>query len=286
MFEHELVVLDQDHPGFRDAAYRARRDTIARVARAYRDGSAVPDVPYTDDEHAVWRTVQESLAPLHARYACSAYQRGAAMLDLPRARIPQLAEVNRALAARGGFSLVPVAGLVSPRVFMQELFSQRFLSTQYIRHHSRPLYTPEPDVIHELVGHAPTLIEPAFIALNRAFGSATLATHDERAVTRLIRLYWYTLEFGAVEEAGQLRVFGAGLLSSFGELGRFEAAAELVPLDIGRVVETPFDPTSYQSTIFVAPSFDALSRTLLGYLADEKCADSNVSSGAAGDPRA
>ncbi len=266
MLGRELVALDQDHPGFRDAGYRARRNEIAALALGYERGKPVPTVDYTPEEHAVWRTVWDHLAPLHERYACAAYREGAARLALDRGRIPQLAAVNDALAPVTGFAMLPVAGLITPKVFMDHLDDGVFLATQYMRHHSRPLYTPEPDVVHEVVGHGPTLVHPDFVRLSRAFGAASKRAAPE-VIDRLIRLYWYTLEFGVVEEAGGLRVCGAGLLSSFGEIGRFEREARLVPLDIDRVVETPFDPTSYQGTLFVASSFTEMVESVSAYLA-------------------
>ena len=146
-----------------------------------------------------------------------------------------------------------------------------FLSTQYMRHHSRPLYTPEPDVVHELVGHAATFASPEFVALNRAFGRAAsgLASghaRDDDARRRIDRLYWFTMEFGVVEEAGGAKAVGAGLLSSFGELGRFESGADLVPFDVDEIVETPYDPTSYQARLFVAPSFERLALAVIARL--------------------
>ncbi len=257
MLGRELVALDQDHPGFRDPEYRRRRDAIAAIALGYERGKPVPTVDYTPPEHGVWRTVWDHLAPLHDRYACAAYREGAARLALDKSRVPQLAELNVRLAQETGFSMLPVAGLITPKVFMDHLDDGIFLATQYMRHHSKPLYTPEPDVIHEVVGHAPTLVQEGFVRLSKAFGAASKRADPERT-QHLIRLYWYTLEFGVVREAGKLMVCGAGLLSSYGELGRFEREANLVPLDIERVIETPFDPTSYQQTLFVADGFDRL----------------------------
>lgn len=262
----ELVELDQDHPGFRDPVYRARRNSIAALALAYESGQTVPDVAYTEEEHGVWRTVWEHLAPLHERYACAAYREGARALALDRRRIVELAEINAALAPVTGFSMRPVAGLVTPKVFMDHLADRVFLATQYMRHGSQPLYTPEPDVVHEIVGHGPSLIQEGFVRLSLAFGEASKRSRPE-SIERLIRLYWYTLEFGVVEEEGALKVCGAGLLSSFGELGRFEREARLVPFSIERVAQTPFDPTSYQDTLFVAPSFDRLVQDLTAWLA-------------------
>jgi phenylalanine-4-hydroxylase len=190
-----------------------------------------------------------------------------ALLPLDRQRIPQLAEVNRALAPHGGIRMSPVAGLVSPRHFMARLGEGVFLATQYMRHHSRPLYTPEPDVVHELIGHAATLAHPRFVALNRRFGDLAERA-DERHIEQLIRVYWYTLEFGLVREAGELKAYGAGLLSSYGELETFETRAEIRPLDLDRVAETPFNPADYQRWLFAADSFDAMEAALGRWLTE------------------
>ena len=156
-----------------------------------------------------------------------------------------------------GFIYQPVAGLVTPREFLEGLSQRWFLATQYMRHHSMPLYTPEPDVIHEVLGHGPMLAVSHHAQLNVLFGEATKRTSDDR-IDDLIRLYWYTLEFGLIREDGDLKAVGAGLLSSFGELGSFEGRAELKPFDIEVITQTPFDPTAYQATLFVAPSEQAL----------------------------
>ncbi len=255
--EAHLVSLDRDHPGFRDVAYRRRRDAIAHQAEVHVAGDPPPHVEYTDEEHAVWRAALVALAPLHERYACESYRAGWEDAALPTDHVPQLQTVGARLSSLTSFQYQPVSGLVTPRLFMERLDDRFFLSTQYMRHHSMPLYTPEPDVIHELVGHAPLLATRAHADLNRLFGRVTKVCDDE-AVLRLIRLYWYGLEFGLAREGGGLRAVGAGLLSSFGELGRFEAAAKLEPFDVDVIARTPFDPTSYQSTLFVADSEDAL----------------------------
>jgi phenylalanine-4-hydroxylase len=262
----ELVQLSPDHPGFQDEIYRRRRNEIAALALAYRRGDPVPDVHYSEVEHGIWRGIWERLAPLHETCACRAYREAARRVRLDRNRIPQLAEVNAVIHPILGFRMLPVAGLVSARTFLEYLGRDVFLSTQYMRHHSRPLYTPEPDVVHELVGHAATFASPEFVALNRAFGRAADHAREEEARRRIDRLYWFTMEFGVVEEAGGAKAVGAGLLSSFGELGRFESGAELVPFDVDKVVETSYDPTSYQARLFVAPSFEKLALDVIARL--------------------
>ena len=263
--ENELVTLDPDHPGFRDPVYRARRNQIARLALAYRAGDPPPTVDYTDAEHAVWRTVWEHLEPLHRSDAVSEWRQGAAELDLDPRAIPQLVEVNEELKKSPGIEMLPVGGLISARGFLCSLGRGVFLSTQYIRHHSMPLYTPEPDVVHELVGHATSFFRPEIVRLTRLFGEAAFGA-DEETLRRLERVYWYTLEFGVAQEAGDVKAYGAGLLSSFGELGAFASQAELKPFDIAEIARTPYDPTSYQKVLFVAPSFSEMEKRVGGWL--------------------
>ena len=265
--EAHLVSLDRDHPGFRDPLYRRRRDAIARLALAHLPGQSAPHVAYLPEEQVVWKTALEALSPLHARYASRSFLDAWPALDFQTTRIPQLAEVSARLAQRTGFTYAPVAGLMSPREFMQALADRTFLATQYMRHPSAPLYTPEPDVIHELVGHAPSLADARHARLNALFGEATRAA-DDATVEKLIRTYWYCLEFGLVREGDAVKAVGAGLLSSFGELGRFEREAKLLPFDLEVIGRTTFDPTCYQSTLFVAPSEEALLSALTGWLSD------------------
>jgi phenylalanine-4-hydroxylase len=262
----DLVALDQDHPGFRDPVYRARRNEIARIALEYVLGQPIPSITYSDSEQAVWRTVWEKLTPLHERYACREYLTSRDRLALEHARIPQLGDVNRLLEPQTGFRMIPVAGLVSSRVFLSNLGQGVFLSTQYIRHASQPLYTPEPDVVHELIGHACTLCDPTLAGLNRLFGEA--ATHvDEETLTAMERVYWYTMEFGLIDQGGATKAYGAGLLSSFGELERFAAAADIRPFDPEAAAARAYDPTTYQAVLFRIPSFAALERDVRAWLA-------------------
>ncbi|GAC1428435.1 MAG: hypothetical protein NVSMB68_00430 [Thermoanaerobaculia bacterium] len=262
----QLVALDADHPGFHDAVYRKRRDEIARAAVEYREGDPVPHIDYTAAEQQVWADVCRNLAPLHERYACREYLDVSERIALSRTRIPQLREVNATLEPMHGFRMHPVAGLVSAGAFLSRLQEGVFLSTQYMRHHSVPLYTPEPDVVHELIGHAATFGDERFVALNRAFGDATLRARDERSVERIGRMYWYTLEFGVVREKDGLKVYGAGLLSSFGELGRFETEEPLLPWDVETIANTPYDPTHYQQKLFAAPGFERMFDDVLRWL--------------------
>lgn len=260
-----LAHIAPDHPGFRDLIYRARRDKIAQLALDYEPGTPIPDAPYTDEEQEVWRIIREALKPQHERYACAEFLRCAENLDLPRERIPQLREVSQRVQALSGFRLEPVAGLVHPRVFMESLAHGVFLSTQYIRHHSTPLYTPEPDVVHETIGHAVMLASPRIAELSRLVGQAVRRTKSDAALDRLGRVYWYTIEFGVVHEEGAVKAYGAGLLSSAGELEAMQHA-EMRPFDLEVAAEQPYDVTTFQPFFYCAESFEAMYQTLRDYL--------------------
>ena len=186
-------------------------------------------------------------------------------LDFDTDRIPQLAEVSRKVEAISGFRLEPVAGLVEPRVFLESLANGVFLCTQYIRHHSTPLYTPEPDVAHEIIGHAVTLASTRFAELNRLFGKAVKRTTNSDDLDRLARVYWFTIEFGVLRENGEVKAYGTGLLSSAGELEEMHKA-EFRPLALDIMSRHDYDPTHYQSVLFCGESFEEMYGRLREFL--------------------
>jgi phenylalanine-4-hydroxylase len=260
-----IVPLNPDHPGFRDAEYRARRNRIAEIAMSYQPGTPIPDAVYTSQEHEVWRTIWEALVPAHQKHACAQYRLALDRLQFDPYQIPQLSAVNEKVQAISGFRLEPVAGLVEPRVFLENLAEGVFLCTQYIRHHSTPLYTPEPDVVHEIIGHGVTLACAPLAELNRLFGAAVKRTSSAGALDQLARVYWFTIEFGVLREAGSLKAYGTGLLSSAGELEAMHQA-QLQPLDLAAVSQHKYDPTKYQPVLFCADSFESMYQTLRDYL--------------------
>ncbi len=262
------VELAGDHPGVTDPAYRARRDQLAALAGAWQPGRQVPAPRYTDEEDEVWRTVSTALEELHERLACQAFLAGKEALALPSLRVPQLTEVTTALEPLAGFRYHPVAGLAPLRDFYGSFAEGVFWSTQYLRHPSVPLYTPEPDVIHEVIGHANQLAAPGYAAMYRLVGAAVERTRTEDALRFLSHVFWYTMEFGVVLEGGELRAFGAGILSSVGETGGFRAA-ELRPVDLLAMGRGDYDITHYQPVLYVwsspAELEDRLSRFLESY---------------------
>ena len=260
-----LVKLDPDHPGFRDSEYRQRRNQIAQIALSHVPGEPIPSAPYTEQEHLVWQTIWDALGSAHQKHACSEYLECVRKVSFATDRIPQLADVSRRIETISGFRLEPVAGLVEPRVFLESLANGVFLCTQYIRHYSTPLYTPEPDVAHEIIGHAITLASPRFAEINRLFGEAVKRTKTSTELDRLARVYWFTIEFGVLREDGEVKAYGTGLLSSAGELEEMHRA-ELIPLDLEAASHHNYDPTHYQSFLFCADSFLELYSSLREFL--------------------
>ena len=228
------VHLGEDHPGFNDPEYRARRNEIAAAAMVWEPGRPVPRVAYSDEENAIWRRVSAELHDKHERYAVREFLEAKARLGLPEDRVPQLDEVTARLEPLTGFRYDPAPGLVPLREFYGSLADRVFHSTQYVRHPSEPLYTPEPDVIHEVIGHGNMLASPRFAALKKAAGEAARRVETDDALQLIADIFWFTMEFGVMRQDGELRAYGAGILSSYGEIEEFRGR-EIRPLDqIGR----------------------------------------------------
>ena len=261
------VHLGDNHPGAVDPEYRARRNALAALAMAWQRGTPPPTADYTDNEHEVWRIVCAELHGLHERLACAAYLEGKQRLRLPEDRIPQLTEVNELLGPLTGFQYVPAAGLVELREFYGSLADGIFHSTQYVRHHSVPLYTPEPDVLHEVVGHGNCLAHDRFAALYRVAGQAARRVETMEALEFVSKVFWFSLEFGVVRESGEIRCYGAGLLSSYGEIQQV-AQADLRPLDISRMGVQTYDITHYQPILFCAEGFGEIEDVVGRFFAD------------------
>jgi len=259
-----IVELDPDHPGFRDPAYRERRNHIAQIAIDYMPGSPIPDAPYTEEEHEVWRIINHELDEAHEEFACKEYLECKRVLSLAEDCIPQLREVSERVEKISGFKLEPVGGLVLPRVFLETLGNGIFLSTQYIRHYSTPRYTPEPDVVHETLGHATMLANEQVAEITRLVGSAVRRA-DEEHLDRLSKIYWFTIEFGVLREGDDPKAYGAGLLSSAGELAALPKT-EMRPFDLDVIARQEYDVTMFQPFLFCADSFDHMYRTMKDYL--------------------
>lgn len=256
----EISMLPIDHPGAHDPEYRARRNYIAQLARQYRKDPqhVIPLVEYTEQEQAVWRHVCCQLEKVHARHACSLYLQAKRRLGINCLELPQLRDLNEKLERIANFHLAPIEGLVETRAFLSWLGKRTMLSTQYLRHYSRPDYTPEPDIVHEVIGHIPNFTNPDFADFSQFIGQGAVIANDEQ-LEQLGRLYWFTVEFGLVEEGSEIKAFGAGLLSSYSELEHaFGNEVERRKFDLEEVINTPYDYSDMQPILFVIPSYGYL----------------------------
>ncbi len=253
------AVLDVEPP----PEYWDRRAELA--ARAAGVDAPPADIDYLPEEHETWATVADALDGAWREHAARPVLEARARLGLPTDRVPHLSEVDARLRPLTGFGYRAVAGILPGAEFFGALGRRLFPSTQYLRWGGAPLYTPEPDVIHEVLGHANVLACPQIAELHRLAGRAVSRIERDESRHALGDVFWFTAEFGVVREAGKWRAYGAGLLSSPGELAWFGEQADIRPLDLRRMVSTPYDIHRYQPVLFGATSLDQVLDVVGGF---------------------
>lgn len=216
----------------------------------------------TAEDHWVWDTLfarQQTL--LHGR-AVRAFGEGLDILHLSRPGVPNFDELNEKLRARTGWTVAAVPGLVPNDVFFRHLANRRFPAGNFIRRAKQLDYLEEPDVFHDVFGHVPLLALPAVADFMQALGELGLQALDRGALHRIARLYWYTVEFGLAREDGKLRIYGAGILSSFGESHHALESAKphRIGFDLRRAMRTRYRTDAFQQSYFVIDRFEDVLR--------------------------
>jgi phenylalanine-4-hydroxylase len=215
---------------------------------------------YTDAEHRVWITLYERQTALLPDRAADPFLRGLDALDLHRTGIPDFARINEELMRLTGWTVVAVPGLVPDEVFFDHLANRRFPAGQFIRKPDELDYLQEPDIFHDVFGHVPMLTDPVFADYMAAYGEGGRRALGMGHLHNLARLYWYTVEFGLMESAGGLRIYGAGIVSSHAEslFALDDPSPNRLGFDLERVMRTPYRIDDFQQAYFVVPGLQTL----------------------------
>lgn len=215
---------------------------------------------YTAEEHGVWRTLYARQTALLPGRACAAFVDGMRRLPIGPEQIPDFRRVNDILARQTGWTIVAVPGLVPDDIFFDHLAHRRFPAGQFIRKPHELDYLEEPDIFHDVFGHVPMLMHPAIADYMQAYGEGGLRAQSLGALANLARVYWYTIEFGLIEEPEGLRIYGAGIVSSYAEsvFALDDPSPNRIRFDLDRVLRTRYRIDDFQESYFVVDSLDAL----------------------------
>ena len=257
--------LEPGHPGLGDDGYVRRRKALFALCRRHRlEQLGPPLIDYSSEETRIWRDVSPKLNELHVRHACRLYLAAKRELAINQCEIPQLRTLSERVQRETNMSLVPAEGALPYRTFYQYIGARGFPVTQFIRHGSHPEFTPEPDMIHDCLGHVPPLMNHDYAELLTLIGKAVSATDCGEHVLALKRFSWFSIEFGLIEEAGETKVFGAGILSSTSEIpySVLSPGVRREPFVTETVINTDYDPSRMQDHLFISPSMPFLRREL------------------------
>ena len=256
--------LEPGHPGLGDTAYVQRRKDLFALCRRHRlERLGPPLIEYTPEETRIWREVSPKLDELHKKHASRIYLQAKRTLGISETEIPQLRHFSERITRETNMHLVPAEGPLPYRTFYTYIGQRGFPVTQFIRHGSHPEFTPEPDMIHDCLGHVPPLMNHDYAELLTLIGKAASTTPRGEQVLALKRFSWFSIEFGLIEEAGEIKIFGAGILSSTGEIP-FSLSADVKhrPFVTDDVIATDYDPSRMQDQLFIIPSFAFLRREI------------------------
>ena len=217
---------------------------------------------YSPQEHAIWKTLFERQTRLLPGRACDEFVQGMRDLPIGADQIPDFRRLSEVLLQRTGWQVVAVPGLVPDEVFFEHLANRRFPAGQFIRQPHQLDYLEEPDVFHDVFGHVPMLMNPAIADYIQAYGVGGLRAQKLGVLDKLARVYWYSVEFGLVQQKDGLRIYGAGIASSASEsvFALDDASPNRVRFDLQRVMRTHYRIDDFQETYFVIDNLDELLR--------------------------
>lgn len=215
---------------------------------------------FTSADHAVWDQLFDRQTKLLPGRAAQEFLDGLGVLRMERPGIPRFDELSERLMKLTGWQVVAVPGLIPDDVFFEHLANRRFVSGNFIRTPEQLAYLQEPDVFHDVFGHVPLLADPVFADYMQAYGKGGLRAAKLGRIENLTRLYWYTVEFGLVRSNTGLRIYGAGIVSSYGEsiFALDDTSPNRLGFDLKRLMRTKYRIDDYQQNYFVIESFDDL----------------------------
>jgi phenylalanine-4-hydroxylase len=215
---------------------------------------------YTPEQHAVWKTLFERQSKLLEGRACDEFLAGMRALPIAPDQIPDFRQLSEVLMQHTGWQVVAVPGLVPDEVFFEHLANRRFPAGQFIRSADQLDYLQEPDVFHDVFGHVPLLMNPIIADYIQAYGVGGLRAKEKGVLDLLARVYWYTVEFGLVQQKDGLRLYGAGIVSSYTEsiFALDDASPNRVQFDLARLMQTDYRIDDFQETYFVIRDLDEL----------------------------
>ena len=215
---------------------------------------------YTPEQHLVWKTLFERQSKLLPGRACDEFVSGMKNLPIGPDQIPDFRRLSDVLMQCTGWQIVAVPGLVPDEVFFEHLANRRFPAGQFIRKPHELDYLEEPDVFHDVFGHVPMLMNPAIADYIQAYGQGGLRAQELGVLDKLARVYWYTVEFGLVQQNDGLRIYGAGIASSFTEsvFALDDVSPHRIGFELDRVMRTQYRIDDFQESYFVIESLDQL----------------------------
>jgi phenylalanine-4-hydroxylase len=223
---------------------------------------------YSPEQHEVWADLVSRRMPELREHVCREYLDGFEVIGLREDTIPNLALVNRRLEAKTGWNATPVSGFLPADAFFEMLAARRFPTTTWLRGRQSLEYTPEPDIFHDVFGHVPMHAHPVFADFLQQYGKVCAGLRDKDALERMGRLFWFTVEFGVIRQAGRVKLYGSGLISSHGESnyvvhslngGAAEGAGpEIRDFNLDQVLDQQFLVSEMQKVLYAVESFDQI----------------------------